>query len=66
MDSFRRLFEEAPARRLTGHWHLRNLAIALLPATLLVLALEPKRRQLERARLVRSRGAHVSHALPDA
>ena len=53
MDGFRKLFAEAPPRTLSGHWHLRHLVIAVLPAILLTLLLEPKRRQLLQAKQVR-------------
>jgi hypothetical protein len=51
MDAFRRLFEaEERPRTLTVHWHLRHLALAVAPALLLAVLLEPTRRRLVRER----------------
>ena len=54
VDAFKQLFSRGAARRLTSSWHLWNLFFACVPAGLIALMLEPKRRELERAKAVRT------------
>jgi len=56
-EAFKQLFSRGAARRLTPSWHLWNLFFACVPAGLIALMLEPKRRELERAKAVRSTAA---------